>query len=458
MEDTAQTQVSTISRRIKIISIIILSCTYVVTGSVYAVIAPFFPTLAEERNVTNFEIGIIFAVYPLVKLIVSPIIGAFLPHIGVKYALWAGMMIDGGCTMAFGFLPEILDHNTFVAFCIVVRGIEGMGAAAYQTAGFSFASAVFKDSVATTLGFLEIATSLGFMAGPPVGGLLYKAGGFRLPFIVLASLMIVAGICIAYFLPSVSHESKISTTGLMKRLITLPRVLIICIGVALHITSFSYLDPTLSIHIEPFKLSHPQVGLIFLIIPAAYGLCAPVVGYVSDRIGFRIFIVLGNAILGVSLLFLGPAPFIPVKLTLTQTILSNIGMGAGVAVALIPSYPDVLEAAKSSRYCRGREDFATNSVTSGLYSAFISLGQIIGPIVGGTFTSASDVDFDWISTIIGFIAFGQMGLVILLTIVEKMVDSEVPSSEFGSGKTINGIKADKNLYNTKPNESSPLLT
>ncbi|EDV22586.1 uncharacterized protein TRIADDRAFT_64145 [Trichoplax adhaerens] len=435
MEDTAQTQVSTISRRIKIISIIILSCTYVVTGSVYAVIAPFFPTLAEERNVTNFEIGIIFAVYPLVKLIVSPIIGAFLPHIGVKYALWAGMMIDGGCTMAFGFLPEILDHDTFVAFCIVVRGIEGMGAAAYQTAGFSFASAVFKDSVATTLGFLEIATSLGFMAGPPVGGLLYKAGGFRLPFIVLASLMIVAGICIAYFLPSVSR-----------------------IGVALHITSFSYLDPTLSIHIEPFKLSHPQVGLIFLIIPAAYGLCAPVVGYVSDRIGFRIFIVLGNAILGVSLLFLGPAPFIPVKLTLTQTILSNIGMGAGVAVALIPSYPDVLEAAKSSRYCRGREDFATNSVTSGLYSAFISLGQIIGPIVGGTFTSASDVDFDWISTIIGFIAFGQMGLVILLTIVEKMVDSEVPSSEFGSGKAINGIKADKNLYNTKPNESSPLLT
>lgn len=48
MEDhTEETQAPTISRRTKIVSIIILSCTYIVTGSVYAVIAPFFPTLVS---------------------------------------------------------------------------------------------------------------------------------------------------------------------------------------------------------------------------------------------------------------------------------------------------------------------------------------------------------------------------------------------------------------------------
>ena len=51
----------------------------------------------------------------------------------------------------FRFLPEILDRNIFVGFCIVVRAIEGIGAAAYSTAGYAFASTVFKDNVATTL-------------------------------------------------------------------------------------------------------------------------------------------------------------------------------------------------------------------------------------------------------------------------------------------------------------------
>lgn len=37
---------------------------------------------------------------------------------------------------------------------------------------------------------METFTGLGFMLGPPLGGVLYSAGGFKLPFIVLGSLLL----------------------------------------------------------------------------------------------------------------------------------------------------------------------------------------------------------------------------------------------------------------------------
>ena len=44
------------------------------------------------------------------------------------------------------------------------------------------------------IGILEIFSGLGFAAGPPIGGALYSLGGFQLPFTVLGSLLIIAGL------------------------------------------------------------------------------------------------------------------------------------------------------------------------------------------------------------------------------------------------------------------------
>jgi len=43
------------------------------------------------------------------------------------------------------------------------------------------------------MGLTEISTGLGYMVGPPLGGMLFAAGGFATPFVVLGLALLPAG-------------------------------------------------------------------------------------------------------------------------------------------------------------------------------------------------------------------------------------------------------------------------
>ncbi|EDV22583.1 uncharacterized protein TRIADDRAFT_58958 [Trichoplax adhaerens] len=388
--DETTTTPEVTSKRNKLIIMVLLSVTYFLLASVYALLAPFFPQEAKNRNVKHFEIGLIFAIYPFFIFLISPICGIMMPRIGVVFTLWAGLFFEAGCSILFGFLPNILDHQTFVAFCLLIRGMQGIGAACSQTAALAMMSSIFPDNVATTTSTLEIFGALGFMTGPPIGGLLFQAGGFKLPFIVLGSTLLVIGCVVIYFIPRISHAASAPPVTLMKQLLIRPRVIIMCIGIILQMLLFGFLDPTLSLHLKPLNLTPPELGAVFLALGAGYGIFSPIFGWLSDRFGYRPFIIGGNFAMGVALMFLGPAPFF--KIPLNQS-------------------PGVDETEK---------DFVLYAVVSGLFSSASSLGQVLGPIVGGTFTSTSDALFRKTSAGIGFAVAAEGLIVILLTLWEKL--------------------------------------
>jgi len=47
------------------------------------------------------------------------------------------------------------------------------------------------DTSVSWQGFFEVGGGLGFAVGPPIGGLLYAAGGFKLPFIAVGGAVLV---------------------------------------------------------------------------------------------------------------------------------------------------------------------------------------------------------------------------------------------------------------------------
>ena len=69
----------------------------------------------------------------------------------------------------------------------------------------------FPENVATMFAILETFFGIGMIVGPTVGGALYEAGGFTLPFVLLGTILVCAsGFCF-FVLPS-SVDSVNSVT------------------------------------------------------------------------------------------------------------------------------------------------------------------------------------------------------------------------------------------------------
>ena len=70
------------------------------------------------------------------------------------------------------------------------RIIEACGNSGFLTGSFSMIAKEFPENVATMFAILETFFGIGMIVGPTVGGALYEAGGFTLPFVSLGMVMI----------------------------------------------------------------------------------------------------------------------------------------------------------------------------------------------------------------------------------------------------------------------------
>ena len=59
------------------ITIVLLSTYYIISSSYYSLLAPFLPAEALKKGITETQIGIIFGIFELVLLVLSPIFGKY---------------------------------------------------------------------------------------------------------------------------------------------------------------------------------------------------------------------------------------------------------------------------------------------------------------------------------------------------------------------------------------------
>ena len=75
-----------------------------------------------------------------------------------------------------------------VLFFSAARCVQGGGGGIVNAVALSMLSDQFPKNKGKVLGVASTAGSMAFFVGPPVGGILYELGGFRLPFILSAVL------------------------------------------------------------------------------------------------------------------------------------------------------------------------------------------------------------------------------------------------------------------------------
>ncbi|XP_052765930.1 MFS-type transporter SLC18B1-like isoform X2 [Mya arenaria] len=374
--------------------IIILAMTAVSDLLVFlsiSIMAPFFPEEALAKGVSDTLSGWIFGTSPFVQFLVAPFIGKLMPHTGLKFMYLAGVFLFSGCTILFGLLEYVPTDNgsgVFITLAFCLQAVRSVGSASTSTASFTLLLTHFPDNVSMAFGFCEVFVGLGLVSGPGLGGLLYGAGGFVLPFFTIGALALLCLPVIACVAPfpkhgSISKDVK-QSQGSYTQIVCNANGIIISLTIISSTVMWSILDPTLEPFLRKFHLSPEIVGVLFLVMAAVYAASSPLWGWLSDKItDKRPLPIIGFMTACCGSLLIGPSPLLGLDANYSElwlVILSLVILGASSSLCSVPTFDMFLMTAQE----QGLEDNTmTYSLVAGVWMSMYSLGDFIGPSVGG---------------------------------------------------------------------------
>lgn len=360
-----------------------------------AVMVPFFPLIAAEKDPAGKDvggataIGFVFSISPLAEFLAAPLVGRIIPHSGPKTVLLLGGVLVGGSLAIFGFVDRIDQWSAFLILCYCLRAVQGIGTAFNVTATFAVLVGIFPNNVSLVAGSIRAFNSLGFTVGPAMAGGLYEASGFLLPFIVHGGLMLAGTVWILFALPSdglpppETHGNK-----MIKDTLVIPWSLVWLISIFLNGFAQGMLEPNVSPFLEEkFGLSPSQVGLVYLFYAGVLAIGSPIVGVVADRwVNPKKFLAPSLMIIALALVIIGPWEEMKMGPALWRTMFALGLTGLGSAMCITCTTPGVLNVMHEAGYTDSLE---LHSNLGGIVTAFFAGGIALGPTLGSTAVAAA---------------------------------------------------------------------
>ena len=383
----------------KIVTLLLIGLEQFCSGLCYSIQGPFYPAEAQKRGATPTQYGFVFGIFQLVVFVFSPVCGRYLGILGAKFINCLGVFIMSYTNVLFGFLGLIQDCQMFVTMSFVVRIVEAIGTSSCAISAFSIIAHEFPDNVASAFSLVKSLCGIGLILGPIIGGVLYEVGGFLLPFVVAGGLMASAFIIVCIFLPSqtsVTNESE----ALGKALKLLKEPSIIINGLVVFASSYGvgFLQAVLEPHVQTLNLTSIQIGTVFMVYGGAFAFASPFWGRLCDRTLTPYAVsVIGIVIIILSSFFLGPAPFLPMHLSLYSISISLVVYSFGLGATIVSSFSGLQKNAVTLGL---PDEISTYALASGLWNSLFSLGLFIGPSVAGILYEI--IGFPWASQTISF--------------------------------------------------------
>ena len=353
-------------------------------GCLIALMIPFFPVEAARRGVSETVTGAVFSCFAATQLAAYPVAGRVVPRLGVTRSYSAGLLLAALSTVAFGLLPMIEDTDTFIGACFATRAVEAVATTFINTASLTAVANKFPERTNTAVGTIETMTGVGISLGPAIGGGLYKLGGYGLPFYVLGCLFAVAAGLTWLLMPPVERPARrTEPLWLMLRVLLTSSEAWLCFLVLLSVSmNWTAIDPG----IGPYVLSAMGVtpallGLFFLGATGTFCVFSLAWGRLHDRIR-NTYLLVAPCLVGAAtgMLLLAPSPLLPLQ---PARWLLGVGMTLNQLCqggAYIPLFSRLL-----STCTRGglENSVQTQSFVSSVFWAVFSVGNVVGPTVGG---------------------------------------------------------------------------
>lgn len=357
-------------------SLLVLFLTVFIDLLGFGIVLPLLPYYAREYGATGMVVGMVVGVYSLMQFFFSPLWGRLSDRIGRRPVLL--ISLTGS---AIGYMLFALSES--LVALLIARIVSGIAAANIGTAQAYIADSTTPENRAKGMGMIGAAFGLGFIFGPPVGGLL-SAWGISLGFHgnlfpgVVASVLSATALTVGFFaLAESKSPDLVPRSGLPPQfdpeiwsMIGHRRALAAILGTLfLIILAFASMETTVTLHgRDRFGFTARDLGFFFGAMGVIVALIqGTLIGPLSRTFGEKKLVAAGT----LSLL----AGLALVPLVYESSLLYGVALLVAIGQGL--GYPSLTSLV--TRVSPARD---LGSIL-GISSSVGSLARIIGPVAGG---------------------------------------------------------------------------
>jgi MFS family permease len=361
----------------------------VVNALGYGIIIPVLYSYSQKFGLSDFQNGLLFALFSLCQFVATPIIGRMSDKYGRKPLLVSSIAGTALSFFIMAFAPSAL-------FLFIARALDGI------TAGnIPVASAVISDTTepkdrAKGFGIIGASFGFGFIFGPVISGLTVGFGT-NVPFIIAGVISLIAVVITHIFLPETNKhigdvkKGKLFDFSKMFHALTDKNVGKMFLITLIYNAAFAFFIA----YFQPFShkvlhLNDQSIAFLFTMF-GVVGVFTQI--FLIPRITkwFGIKKVFSNAILFASLAFLG--------IFLTDSLIPFVIVSIVLGLANSSVQPLI-----QTILSRETDEKSQGSML-GLNASYMSIGQIVGPVLGGVFASIA-VEYPFlVASILAFVCF-----------------------------------------------------
>ncbi|XXQ32066.1 Major facilitator superfamily (MFS) profile domain-containing protein [Plasmodiophora brassicae] len=351
---------------------------------------PTFPMVARSRGVSAKDVGMVMGAHPLIVLLMAPFAARLIGRFGPKPVIVGGVLLTALALFLLSF-AEAFKGQAFLSYCIFVRVLQGSAVAATSTGTSTHLSDVFLDPVRMSVvsSHISVCVSIGYLLGPTIAGVTIEFGGFPLPCRVVACVAMVAGALASVVLKNWRSNLTNAVRPVPvrnKHVIEVPGVLSRLVAYCTAFTVFGAIDTGLEPElVGRHHLSPAGVGAFFALLSASYACGALAVGRGMRTRRWQYLIMGGLCLVAVSLGTAGVAPVVIGEVFGKYVQMLALMIVYSSSTLIVTPMSSELSMLTSRAFGHQARD-----TLAGLMVSVSSLGEIIGPNLGGQLLARSD--------------------------------------------------------------------
>lgn len=339
----------------------------VVNALGYGIIIPILYSYSIKFGLTDFQNGLLFALFSLCSFISTPLIGRLSDKYGRKPLLVISITGTAISFIIAAFAPSAI-------FLFLARALDGI------TAGnIPVASAVISDTTppqdrAKGFGIIGASFGFGFLVGPAISALTVGYG-IHVPFLIAAGISIVAVLLTVFFLPETNQhigqmqKGKIFDIPKLVKSIADPNVgMTLLISLIYNFAFGMFIFAFQPFFVKVLQLAPSQIALIFI----QFGIIGLIMQLFVIQKAVKKF---GDKKVFTTALIVGAIGYIAIFFISNVWLFVLLSFVTGAANSFVGPLIQTILSKETDEKSQGS--------IQGLNASYISIGNIFGPIVAG---------------------------------------------------------------------------